>query len=97
VSRTYSGAANGKGAVSEWNSNGSAGKGRMEITESVFPSKISIKVDFVRPFEAHNTNEFTLEPTGALTKVVWTITDFCNLAPFGSNGMKVAIRSDHCG
>jgi hypothetical protein len=69
----------------------------MEITESVFPSKISIKVDFVRPFEAHNTKEFTLEPTGALTKVVWTITDFCNLAPFGSNGMKVAIRSDHCG
>jgi hypothetical protein len=73
MSRTYSGAANGKGAVSEWNSKGSAGKGRMEITESLLPGKISIKVNFVRPFEARNINEFTLEPAGALTKVVWTM------------------------
>ena len=73
MNRTYGGAANGKGAVSEWNSTGSAGKGRMSITESVPPSMISIKVDFVKPFEAHNINEFTLEPDGALTKVTWTM------------------------
>jgi carbon monoxide dehydrogenase subunit G len=73
VHRTYSGAANGKGAVSEWDSSGSAGKGRMSITESVTPRMISIKVDFVRPFAAHNINEFTLEPAGALTKVTWAM------------------------
>jgi uncharacterized protein YndB with AHSA1/START domain len=73
MNRTYGGAANGKGAVSEWNSTGSAGKGRMSITESVPPRMISIKVDFVKPFEAHNINEFTLEPDGALTKVTWTM------------------------
>jgi hypothetical protein len=43
----------------------------MEITESILPGTISIKVDFVKPFEAHNINRFTLEPAGATTRVVW--------------------------
>jgi len=73
MNRTYSGTANGKGAVSERNSTGSAGRGRMAITESVPPKMISIKVDFVKPFEAHNINEFTLEPSGTLTNITWTI------------------------
>jgi uncharacterized protein YndB with AHSA1/START domain len=73
MNRTYGGSSYGKGAVSEWSSSGSAGKGRMAITESVPPSKISVKVDFVKPFEAHNINEFTLVPAGALTRVVWTV------------------------
>ena len=73
MTRTFSGAAHGKGAVSEWNSKGSAGRGRMAITESVPPTMISIKVDFVKPFEAHNINEFTFEPAGTSTKVVWTM------------------------
>ncbi|HXM66055.1 MAG TPA: SRPBCC family protein [Candidatus Acidoferrum sp.] len=73
MNRTYSGPASGKGAISDWDSSGSAGKGRMAIIESVALSMISIKVDFVKPFEAHNINEFTLEPTGALTKVTWAL------------------------
>ena len=73
MNRTYSGAASGEGAVSEWDSTGSAGKGRMSITESVPPRMISVKVDFVKPFEAHNINEFTLEPAGASTNVTWTM------------------------
>jgi carbon monoxide dehydrogenase subunit G len=71
--RTYSGAANGTSAVSEWVSSGSAGKGRMSIIESTPPRMISVQVDFVKPFEAHNINEFTLEPTGASTKVTWSM------------------------
>ena len=39
----------GKGASSEWVSKGNAGCGRMEITESTAPSKITVRVDFVRP------------------------------------------------
>ena len=27
----------------------------------------------MKPFEAHNINEFTLEPAGALTKITWTM------------------------
>ena len=73
MNRTYSGAASGEGAVSEWDSTGSAGKGRMSITESVPPRMISVKVDFEKPFAAHNVNEFTLEPAGASTNVTWTM------------------------
>jgi len=73
MKRTYSGAVSGKGAVSEWVSSGSAGKGRMMITESTPPRMISVEVDFVKPFEAHNINEFTLEPAGDSTKVTWAM------------------------
>src|SRR5208283_1713291 len=55
--RTFTGAESGIGAISDWNSSGSAGAGRMEITESTPPQKILVKVDFVKPFEAHNVNE----------------------------------------
>jgi carbon monoxide dehydrogenase subunit G len=71
IQRTYSGTAVGVGAVSEWQGSGSTGKGRMEITESVPNSKISVGVDFVKPFQAHNINVFTLEPAGDSTKLTW--------------------------
>jgi uncharacterized protein YndB with AHSA1/START domain len=73
MKRTYSGAASGPGAVYEWNGNGRAGEGRMEITEASPPSRATIKVDFLRPFVAHNENRFTLEAQGGSTKVTWAM------------------------
>ena len=73
MKRTYSGAANGKGAAYAWQGNRKVGEGRMEIADTSPPSKISIKLDFVKPFEAHNTAEFTLEPKGESTNVTWTM------------------------
>lgn len=61
----------GKGATAEWSASGSAGAGRMEITESVPPSRVVVAVDFTRPFAAHNVNEYTLVPRGDLTRVTW--------------------------
>jgi hypothetical protein len=72
IQRTFSGTASGKGAISEWVGTGKAGKGRMEITESIAPSRIIVKVDFEKPFLAHNINEFTLEPHDEMTTVTWT-------------------------
>ncbi|MGJ0483014.1 MAG: SRPBCC family protein [Methylomicrobium sp.] len=69
VKRTYSGAASGEGAVYEWSGNKNIGRGRMEIIESSSPSKIKLKIDFIKPFEAHNTVEFTLVPQGDSTLV----------------------------
>jgi uncharacterized protein YndB with AHSA1/START domain len=71
LTRTYSGPVSGKGAVSEWIGSGSSGRGRMSIVESQPPRDISVKVDFVKPFEAHNVNDFTIEPQGTLTTVTW--------------------------
>lgn len=73
MKRAYSGAANGKGAIYEWDGNKNVGKGRMEITESTPSSRIVIKLDFLSPFEAHNTAEFTLQPQGDSTQVTWAM------------------------
>lgn len=73
MKRTRSGAANGKGAVYAWESDGKAGAGRMEITESSASSKVAIQLDFAKPFESHNIAEFTLEPQGDATHVTWAM------------------------
>jgi carbon monoxide dehydrogenase subunit G len=73
MKRSYSGAAAGKGAAYAWQGNSKVGEGRMEITDTSPPSKITIKLDFIKPFEGHNTAEFTLEPKGDTTNVIWTM------------------------
>ena len=75
MKRSYGGATSGVGAVSDWQGKGNAGKGRMTIVESDEPNKVLVKVDFLRPFVAHNVNEFILEPSepGTSTKVTWTM------------------------
>lgn len=73
MKRTHSGAANGKGAVYAWEGNNKVGKGRMEILESSPVSRVAIKLDFIKPFEAHNIAEFTLAPQGDATHVTWAM------------------------
>ena len=67
------GATSGKGATYAWEGNNEVGQGRMEIADSVPPSRVAIKLDFVKPFEAHNDVVFTLEPKGDATNVRWTM------------------------
>ncbi len=69
IKRSYSGADSGKGAVYAWQGNKEIGQGRMEIIESTPSSIVVIKIDFIKPFEAHNTIEFTLERQGDAAKV----------------------------
>ena len=73
MKRTLSGEPSGKGAVYAWEGNSKAGEGRMEIIESTSTSRVVIKLDFLKPFEAHNTAEFTLQPQGDTTSVTWTM------------------------
>jgi uncharacterized protein YndB with AHSA1/START domain len=72
MKRTFSGAANGKGAVYGWEGNKNVGTGRMEVLD-VQPQKVIIKLDFLAPFEAHNTTEYVLEPQGDSTKLTWAM------------------------
>lgn len=71
--RTFSGAANGVGTIYEWTGNNKVGSGRMEIVEASAADRITIKLDFFKPFEAHNTAEFTLVPEGGTTRVTWAM------------------------
>ena len=72
LGKTYTGPARGVGAAYAWVGK-KAGSGSMEITQSQPSSKVVIKLDFTKPFVAHNTAEFTLEPQGQETKVTWAM------------------------
>jgi hypothetical protein len=91
MKRSYSGAASGKGAVYGWDGNNNVGSGRMEILEASAPAKIVIKLDFFRPFEGHNTAEFTILPQGDDTNVTWRM---FGPAPFMSRLMQVFMNLD---
>jgi hypothetical protein len=73
MKKTLSGAASGKGAVYAWEGNTEVGTGRIEITHSAPTSKVTLKLDMLTPFEAHNVVEFTLEPYGDSTNVTWAM------------------------
>ena len=62
MKRSFSGPPAGKGSVYSWEGNGKVGEGRMEIMESSPSSKLLIKLDFIKPFEGHNTAEYTVGP-----------------------------------
>jgi hypothetical protein len=72
LKRDYSGAERGVGAVYAWEGNNKAGHGRMEILEAS-PRRVRIKLDFLKPFKASNTAEFTLTPAGEHTTVNWAM------------------------
>ena len=73
MKRTFGAATSGKGAVYAWEGNKDVGQGSMTIAESVPSSRLALKLDFLKPFEAHNNVEFTLQPTGNETSVAWAI------------------------
>ena len=91
MKRTFGQITKGKGAVYAWDGNGEVGKGRMEITESTPASRVAIKLDFIEPFEGHNTAEFTLAPKGQSTDVTWAMH---GPAPFISKLMQVFFNFD---
>lgn len=89
--RTFNGPASGAGAVYGWEGNDQVGAGRMEITAAAPASRVEIKLDFLKPFESHNTTVFTLEPKGGATTVVWTM---AGPSPFITKLMGVFVSMD---
>src|SRR3954470_3894082 len=77
LQRTYSGAAEGKGARYGWAGNNKIGVGSMEITDAS-PSLIKIDLAFLKPFECHNNVEFKLQPSTSGTNVSWEMSGRAN-------------------
>ena len=73
MKKTFGNTTQGPGAVYAWEGNRDVGEGSMEIVGSVPATKVAIKLDFTKPFEAHNTVNFTLEARGDTTNVVWAM------------------------
>jgi uncharacterized protein YndB with AHSA1/START domain len=70
---TFDGAPAGSGAVFAWAGNGQVGEGRMTIIESRPDELVRIKLEFMKPFAATNTAEFTFKPDGDRTAVTWSM------------------------
>jgi uncharacterized protein YndB with AHSA1/START domain len=73
MKQTYEGAAAGTGAAYTWIGNNQVGEGRMTIIESRPGELIRIRMDFLKPFKATNTAEFTFKPQGDQTFVTWSM------------------------
>ena len=89
--KTHSGSTQSRGAVYEWDGNKNVGTGRLEIVESVPPSTVKIKLDFFKPFEAHNTTEFTLDGRDGSTNVTWAMH---GPQPYMMKVMSIIMNSD---
>jgi hypothetical protein len=91
MKRTYGAVASGKGATYGWDGDKTIGSGSMEITAADAPGKVALKLDFTRPFEAHNTVDFTLAPQGDASVVTW---DMRGPAPFFAKIIHVFFNMD---
>jgi hypothetical protein len=76
---TYSGPESGTGATYAWAGNHEVGEGKMTITDSRPNEKVDFKLEFLKPFEATNTANFTLVPESDKTKVTWAMAGKNNL------------------
>ncbi len=68
----------GVGAAMAWSGNKKVGKGRMTITGSELNGRIAFRLEFLRPFKATNTAEFTFQPEGNQTTVTWSMSGQSN-------------------
>lgn len=69
----YGGPAQGVGSRYDWDGD-KVGSGSLEITGQLPGRAVRMKLDFVKPFEAHNQAEFALQPLAdGATEVRWTM------------------------
>ena len=87
----YSGPDSGKGAAHTWSGNSKVGEGRLEITDAAPSSRVTMRLDMLKPMKASNLVEFTLQPTGDSTAVSWAMS---GRQPFMAKLMTVFIDCD---
>ena len=76
---SHDGASAGVGAAMSWSGNRKVGAGRMTIVESKANDLVRIKLEFLKPFKATNTAEFTFKPEANQTLVTWSMSGKNNL------------------
>ncbi len=91
MKRSFGATTAGKGASYGWEGNKDVGVGNMEIAESTPSSKLTIKLNFEKPFKANNIVNFTLTPAGDGTDVNWSMEGQNNLV---SKTMQVFMSMD---
>ena len=74
MQRTFSGPPAGVGADYAWTGNKAVGRGRMTVTESMQPSRVAIRLEFIEPMAGVSDTVFGLLPKDGGTEVTWTMT-----------------------
>ncbi len=75
---TFEGPPAGVGASFAWAGNSEVGEGKMTITESKPNELVQMHLEFIKPFAATNTTEFTFKPEGNQTTVSWNMVGKAN-------------------
>jgi hypothetical protein len=70
---SFEGPTSGTGAIMRWSGNNKVGQGSMTIVESRPDDFIRFKLEFLKPFVATNTAEFTFNAENDQTTVTWTM------------------------
>ncbi len=70
---SFEGPTSGVGAIMRWSGNNKVGQGSMTIMESRPDEFISFKLEFLKPFAATNTSEFTFNSENNQTNVTWSM------------------------
>jgi uncharacterized protein YndB with AHSA1/START domain len=80
LERDFDGPNVGVGASYHWRGSPEVGEGRMTITESRRPERLTIRLEFLEPMQATNETVFVVSPhVAGLTEVRWAMS--------GTNGL----------
>jgi hypothetical protein len=71
---TFDGPATGPGSSFRWEGNARVGSGIMTVLESRPTETLRLRLEFLKPFAATNTAEFTLTPAEGGTLLTWSMT-----------------------
>lgn len=69
----FEGPSSGVGSVFSWAGNNKIGEGRMTILESKPSELVRIKLEFLKPFQATSTAEFTFKSDADRTETTWAM------------------------
>ncbi len=70
---TFEGPASGTGSVYRWTGDKKVGEGNMTILESAPPTRVRIRLEFIKPFASVADTAFDFAPAGSGTTVTWTM------------------------
>jgi hypothetical protein len=73
MKRTITGPAAGPGASYAWTGNGKVGAGRMTVTDAVPGRRVTMDLQFDRPFKCRNVVNFVIEPAAGGSQVTWAM------------------------
>lgn len=79
MAKTFAGPTAQPGAIYEWSGNSKAGAGRITLVESKPSERISIQLEFFKPFAATNHANFKLVSSAGGTRVTWSMEGKNNL------------------